>query len=133
MKILVTGATGSVGTALVGNLQQAGHTVCRLIRPGTVEPAANASQGFDVKWDPATGEMGGAAVGADAVVNLAGAPIADGRWTEDRKNLLRSSRVDSTRALVNALARMNARPRVLLSASAVGIYGNRGDELLTED
>jgi uncharacterized protein len=133
MKILVTGATGSVGTALVGNLQQAGHTVCRLIRPGTVEPAANASQGFDVKWDPATGEMGGAAVGADAVVNLAGAPIAGGRWTTARKQILRASRVETTRSLVHALARMAARPMVLISASAIGFYGNRADEILNEE
>jgi uncharacterized protein len=77
--------------------------------------------------------LGGAAVGADAVVNLAGASIAGGRWTAERKELLRSSRVDTTRELVNALAKMNARPRVLVSASAIGIYGNHGDELLTEE
>jgi len=76
---------------------------------------------------------GGAGVGPDAVVNLAGAPIGDGRWTAERKGVLRSSRVESTRALVNALGKMNARPRVLVSASAIGIYGNRGDELLTEE
>ncbi len=86
-----------------------------------------------MEWNPATGALGGAAVGADAVVNLAGAPIADGRWTEERKKLLRTSRVDSTDALVNALARMAIRPRVLISASAIGFYGNRGEEKLTED
>jgi uncharacterized protein (TIGR01777 family) len=133
MKILVTGATGLVGTALVGSLEQAGHTICRLIRPGTIEPAADASRGFDVKWDPATGEMGGAAVGADAVVNLAGAPIAGARWTPARKQVLRRSRVNTTRSLVQALARMAARPRVLISASAIGYYGNREDEVLTEE
>jgi uncharacterized protein len=66
-------------------------------------------------------------------VNLAGASIGDGRWSAGRKEVLRSSRVESTRALVNALGKMNARPRVLVSASAIGIYGNRGDELLTEE
>jgi uncharacterized protein (TIGR01777 family) len=71
-------------------------------------------------------------VGADAVVNLAGASIADGRWTEQRKKELRSSRVDTTKALVNALARMAARPRVLVSASAIGFYGDCGDEILSE-
>jgi uncharacterized protein (TIGR01777 family) len=76
--------------------------------------------------------LGGAGVGADAVVNLAGASIADGRWSAQRKELLRASRIDTTRALVNALAKMNARPSVLVSASAIGIYGNRGDETLTE-
>jgi len=132
MKILITGSTGLVGTALTQDLQRAGHTVCRLIRPGTSTRAIGNSQGFDVNWNPATGELGGAAVGADAVVNLAGASIADGRWTPQRKQLLRSSRVDTTRALVQALAKMSARPRVLVSASATGIYGNRGDETLTE-
>jgi hypothetical protein len=132
MKVLVTGSTGLVGTALVGTLAGLGHTVCRLIRP---ESAARggAKDGFDVPWNPATGELGGAAVGADAVVNLAGASIAGGRWTAERKALLRSSRVDATRSLVTALAKMNARPRVLVSASAIGYYGSRGDELLTEE
>jgi len=129
MKILITGSTGLVGTALAQDLQRAGHTVCRLIRPGT---SAGNSPGFDVTWNPATGELGGAAVGADAVVNLAGASIAEKRWTPQRKQLLRSSRVDTTRALVQALAKMSARPSVLVSASATGIYGNRGDETLTE-
>jgi uncharacterized protein (TIGR01777 family) len=133
MKILLTGSTGLVGTALAQELQRRGHTVCRLIRPGTSTEAIRSSQGFDVQWNPATGELGGAAVGADAVVNLAGASIAHGRWTAERKQLLRTSRVDTTRALVNALAKMSARPRVLVSASATGYYGNRGDELLTED
>ncbi len=132
MKILITGSTGLVGTALAQDLQRAGHTVCRLVRPNTTTQSIANSQGFDVNWNPVTGELGGAAVGADAVVNLAGASIADGRWTPQRKQLLRSSRVDTTRALVQALAKMSARPRVLISASATGYYGNRGDETLTE-
>jgi uncharacterized protein (TIGR01777 family) len=133
MKILITGSTGLVGTALTQDLQRASHTVCRLIRPGTTTQSIGNTQGFDVNWNPATGELGGAAVGADAVVNLAGASIAGGRWTPQRKALLRSSRVDTTRALVQALAKMSARPRVLVSASATGYYGNRGDETLTEE
>jgi uncharacterized protein (TIGR01777 family) len=132
MKILVTGSSGLVGTALGSVLARAGHTVCRLVRP---QSAANegAKEGFAVAWNPATGELGGAGVGADAVVNLAGASIADGRWSKQRKELLGVSRIDTTRALVNALAKMNARPSVLVSASAIGIYGNRGDETLTEE
>jgi len=132
MKILVSGSSGLVGTALVRALVKDGHTVCRLVRPGTVVKN-EMNDGFQVAWNPATGELGGAAVGADAVVNLAGASIADGRWSPARKAVLRSSRIDTTRALVDALAKMNARPRVLVSASATGFYGNRGDELLTEE
>jgi uncharacterized protein len=133
VKILVTGSSGLVGGALVKELNQAGHTVCRLVRPGTKTEAIRGYEGFDVSWNPATGELGAAAVGADAVVNLGGASIAEGRWTAERKEVLRSSRVAATRSLVNALARMAARPRVLVSASAIGYYGNRGDEILTEE
>jgi uncharacterized protein len=132
MKILLTGSTGLVGTTLAQQLQRAGHTVCRLVRPGTSAEAIRTTQGFDVQWNPSTGELGGAAVGADAVVNLAGASIADARWTPAHKQLLRTSRVDTTRILVTALAKMSARPRVLVSASATGYYGDRGDEVLTE-
>jgi uncharacterized protein len=132
MKILVTGSSGLVGTALVSALARAGHTVCRLVRPRS---AGNdgAKEGFAVAWNPVTGELGGAGVGADAVVNLAGASIAGGRWTAERKALLGTSRIDTTRTLVGALAKMNARPSVLVSASAIGIYGDRGDEALTEE
>jgi len=133
MKILVAGSTGLVGTALVSDLKRAGHTVCRLVRPSTNTEAIRGSEGFDVKWDPASGELGNAAVGADAVVNLAGASIAEGRWTPERKKVLQASRVDTTRALVNALAKMAARPRVMVSASAIGFYGSHGDEVLNEE
>ncbi|HET8921642.1 MAG TPA: TIGR01777 family oxidoreductase [Candidatus Acidoferrum sp.] len=132
MKILVTGSSGLVGTALVRTLARDGHTVCRLVRPQS-DMKSEAPGGFNVTWNPATGELGGAAVGADAVVNLSGASIADGRWTANRKELLGSSRIDTTRALIQALAKMNARPAVVVSASAIGIYGSRGDELLTEE
>lgn len=131
MKILIAGSTGFVGNALIPTLKKAGHTVCRLVRPGTV--VKGGDDGFQVVWNPGTGELGGAAVGADAVVNLAGASIADRRWTQKRKEELRSSRVDATRALVTALAKMSARPRVLVSASGIGIYGDRGEDVLTEE
>jgi uncharacterized protein len=121
-----------VGNALVSALAKEGHTMCRLMRPETVV-AGGTKDGFTVAWNPTTGELGGAAVGADAVVNLAGTSIAGGRWTAGRRELLRASRIETTRALVGALAKMNARPGVMVSASAIGIYGNRGDEVLTEE
>src|SRR5213595_341781 len=132
MKVLVTGSTGLVGAALVNALAHENHTVCRLMRPQSVV-SGGGKAGFDVAWNPATGELGGAGVGADAVVNLAGASVAGGRWTKGRKEPLRTSRIETTRALVGALAKMNVRPRVLVSASAIGIYGDRGDEVLTEE
>src|SRR5215475_5248734 len=131
MKILVTGSTGLVGKALVSALAKEGHSVCRLVRPET--NANDDSGGFNVAWNPETGELGGAAVGPDAVVNLSGASIGDGRWTNKRKEVLRSSRVDVTRALLGAIGRMNAKPPVFVSASAIGFYAHRGDEVLTEE
>ncbi len=131
MKILVTGSTGLVGKPLVAALVKEGHSVCRLVRSET--NVNDDAGGFNVAWNPATGELGGAAVGADAVVNLAGASIAEGRWTEKRKAELRSSRVDMTRVLIAALGKMSAKPTVLISASAIGYYGNRGDETLDEE
>ena len=131
MKIVVTGATGLVGAALVAVLAREGHTVCRLVRPST-KSTGETVRTFDVPWDPETGSLGAAAVGAEAAVNLGGASIVGGRWTNARKSLLRTSRVNATRALVAALGKMNAKPSVLVSASAVGFYGNRADETLTE-
>jgi len=128
MKILIAGSTGLVGSALRRALSAAGHSVFPLVRPPQM---ATKDQ---VAWNPETGEMDlGAAAGAEAVVNLAGASIAGLRWSEERKQLLRASRIDATRALVDAIGKLEPRPRVLVSASAVGYYGNRGDERLNED
>src|SRR5262249_23284865 len=95
--------------------------------------SAQTAGAIAVKWNPETGEMGIAAEGADAVVHLAGASIAGGRWSAARKALLRASRVDATRQLVRALSRQKPWPRILVSAAAVGYYGDRGDEILTEE
>jgi uncharacterized protein (TIGR01777 family) len=145
MKVLITGATGLVGTALVKRLVADGHTVCRLVRRETVSRKsdsggqATGQRVFDVPWDPEASDglsfadSQGDIAGAEAVVNLAGASIAQGRWTTQRKMVLRSSRVKTTRSLVAALGRLKTPPKVLLSASAVGYYGNRGDEVLTEE
>jgi uncharacterized protein len=151
MKILVTGSTGLVGTALVESLVRDGHNVVRLLRRESVTskkgkgkqapapPVASDGQVFDVAWDPeaaaagALGDPQGRVPGADAVVNLAGESIAGEKWTIQRKMQLRSSRVKTTRALVGAVARIDPLPKIFVSASAIGIYGDRGDEVLTEE
>ncbi len=129
MRILMTGASGLVGTALATELRAAGDTVNRFVRAS----ASVAPGPGDVPWNPETGDMNlPAAEGADAIVNLAGASIGGGRWTAKRKALLRSSRVDLTEHLVAALARLKSPPKVFVSASAIGYYGDRGEESLTE-
>jgi uncharacterized protein (TIGR01777 family) len=138
MNILMIGATGLVGTALVKTFTAEGHTVYRLMRAETAKRDAKQSGVFDLPWNPGSGEIGGSdgagslQIPVDAAINLAGAPIVGGRWTKERKALLRSSRVDTTRGLVSAIAKMAKPPRVLVSASAIGYYGDRGEELVTE-
>jgi|SRR5579862_7068399 len=128
MKVLISGASGLVGQALSRSLQEDGHTVARLLRPG----GARSSPG-DVSWDPMAATVDVSAMeGADAVVHLSGANMAGGRWTAARKAVLRSSRISSTRVLVDTLAGLRQKPRVFVCASAIGYYGNRGDEVLTE-
>jgi uncharacterized protein (TIGR01777 family) len=127
MRIVISGATGLVGAALRSALLTENNDVARLVRPGSSQLAG------DIRWDPASGAIDAAAMeGTDAVVNLNGAGIGDSRWTAERKKVLRSSRVDSTRVLVDALAKLQRRPRVFISSSAIGYYGSRGDEVLTE-
>lgn len=127
MNVAITGASGLVGTALLNALGSDGHRIVRLVRPGGTALAD------DVRWNPAVGELDLATLeDCDAVVNLAGASIGEGRWSEERKRTLHDSRVDSTRVLVSGLAKLNHKPRVLVSASAVGYYGDRGDEVLSE-
>lgn len=127
MKILVTGSSGLVGKAVVSALAAERHTVVPLVRPGRALGPGEA------RWDPAAGKIDpGVAEAAEAIIHLAGASIAQGRWSESRQQLLRSSRVDATRLLVSALAALPSRPKVLVSASAVGYYGDRGEEMLTE-
>lgn len=116
-----------MGAALVESLRADGHTVVRLLRGN--RPLGTG----DARWDPIARTLDLPAVeGADALVNLAGANIGDKRWSPERKKELRSSRVDATRSLVDALAKLRQPPKVVVSASATGYYGNRGDEELTE-
>lgn len=126
MKIAITGSSGLIGTALVTRLQSTGHEVVRLVR----RPPRSATE---VQWDPAAGSLDPSALaGVDAVVNLAGAGVGDKRWTEEFKKVLVDSRVDSTRTVVNAMLALPEPPPVLVSGSAQGFYGDRGDEVLTE-
>jgi uncharacterized protein len=127
MKVLISGASGFVGRALTGTLRAQGHSVLRLARPGGERSAG------DIAWDPMTATIELSAIeGTDAVVHLSGARIDKGRWTPERKAILRSSRIDTTRVLVDAVASLRQKPRVFVSASAIGCYGDRGDEILTE-
>jgi uncharacterized protein (TIGR01777 family) len=135
MKILISGSSGFIGTALAEALRRDGHTVGRLVRPQSTGGATASAgpQTIAMRWDPLAGEFDSAAAeGAQAAVHLAGASIAEGRWNAARKQILRSSRVDSTRQLVSALSRLGRPPQVFVSASAIGYYGDRGDEELTE-
>jgi len=123
MRIAITGATGMVGNALTPMLMAEGHTVVPVSR----RPIAGG-----IQWDP-TGPLDPAKwEGLDAVIHLAGENIADGRWTDERKRLLRESRVGPTRRLAELLATLTTPPKVLISASAVGIYGDTGEQVATE-
>jgi uncharacterized protein len=128
MRILITGSTGLIGTALAPLLSSRGHEVIRLVRPGS------ASGADVVHWDLRSGTIDAAALeGLDGVVHLAGENIAAGRWTVKQKERIRDSRVRGTSLLSESLARLARPPRVWVSASAIGYYGNRGDELLREE
>jgi len=159
MRVVITGSSGLVGSALTDSLVRDGHTVVRLVRTGAKkedrksggkrrqkqsERSGQRSDGgtiVNVAWNPNTCDLEGEPFGADrdkiegadAAVNLAGASIAGESWSEERKALLRSSRVHITRELVCALEKLEDGPKALISASAIGYYGNRGDEVLTEE
>ena len=128
MRIVIAGGSGFVGSALVRHLLARGDDVAVLTRR-----ASHVRAGRPVEWDGRTrGAWWDEVAAADAVVNLAGESIAEGRWTEARKRELLGSRIDATRAIVEALRGAPAKPRALVNASAVGIYGDRGDEQLDE-
>jgi uncharacterized protein (TIGR01777 family) len=128
MRVVVTGSSGPIGQALCPYLTGSGHEVVRIVRR-PVAPGEAA-----LVWDPGAGTIDARGLeGADAVVHLAGAGVGDGRWTDSRKRVLVESRTRSTALLASALADLDQRPRVLVSASAIGFYGDRGDEILTEE
>ena len=126
-RIAITGSTGLIGTALHRALEADGHQVLAVVRrPVRAGEAA-------VSWDPDAGTIDAAALeGVDAVVHLAGAGIGDERWTDERKRLILESRTRGTALLAATLSSLDAKPAVLISGSAIGYYGDRGDETLTE-
>jgi uncharacterized protein (TIGR01777 family) len=126
MRVAVTGSHGLIGSALVTSLRGAGHDVVQLVRSTPIGPG-------EVEWDPTAGtvDLAGLA-GVDAAVHLAGAGVGDHRWTAEYKRVIHDSRMLGTRTLVTALTSLDPLPRVLVSGSAIGYYGDRGDEVLSE-
>jgi uncharacterized protein len=125
MRVAMTGASGFIGTRLVARLEAAGHSIISIGR------ATSSGVGPDVVWDVATHLDGAALEGVDAVVHLAGASIGE-RWTDVHKTAIRASRVQGTALLARTIASLRKKPSVLVSQSAIGIYGDRGDELIDE-
>lgn len=127
MDIVITGSSGLIGSALVPALTEAGHRPVRLVRR---EPRAGADE---IRWQPAEGEIDAASLeGIEAVIHLAGAGIGDKRWNDEYKRVLVESRTEPTALLAETLASLDRPPSVLLSASAIGFYGDRGSDTLTE-
>lgn len=125
--IAVTGASGLVGTAFCNSLEKDGLRVLRLVRGAINNPTS------ELAWDPTRGKIDSAALeGIDGVVHLAGANIAQQRWTPGFKRQIVASRIESSRLLAGTLAALRRPPRVLVQASAIGFYGDRGDEVMTE-
>jgi uncharacterized protein (TIGR01777 family) len=125
MDVLISGATGLIGSALIPELEAKGHTVRRLTR--------HPRQEGDIRWDIDAGTVDGDLSGIDAVVHLAGESIAEGRWTEEKKQRILESRQKGTRLLAEKVAGLDEPPSVMVSVSATGYYGDRGNELLTEE
>jgi uncharacterized protein (TIGR01777 family) len=128
MRIVIAGSSGFVGRRMVERLRGAGHQVVRLIRDSSQAAATDTAV-----WDPASGSLEPELIaGADAVINLCGHNIGASRWTAEVKQLLRTSRLEPTALLAATIAGMKQPPRLLVNASAVGLYGDRGDTVLDE-
>ena len=132
MNLVITGASGFIGSHLVEHLSKQFHTVKLLSRNPPLRQ--NAPKKEWLAWKPGvSGPWEQAIDGADGIINLAGEPIAGKRWSEAQKQELRASRINATKSLASAIAKANAKPRFLISSSAVGYYGPHGDEILTEE
>src|ERR1700722_227448 len=131
-RVLVGGATGPLGSALVPALKTSGAQGGRVVRPNAPKKAQPSEEEESVAWDPALPLAAEAVSGFDSVIHLAGETIM-GRWTDAKKAKIRNSRVTSTINLARALAQAPNKPKVFVCASAIGYYGNRGDEILRED
>ena len=132
MKVIITGSGGLVGRSLVRSLLADGHSVTRLVRGSTQQFRTPGSAA--VEWNPESGTVDAKELeGHDAAVHLAGEPVAEGRWDDEKKRRILDSRVKGTRLLAETLARLNDKPRVLVSASAIGFYGDRGAEVMREE
>ena len=128
MKVLISGSSGLIGTALIRSLESSDHSVTRLVRPNSARVSDS------IAWDPVSGSLDARRLeGFDAAVHLSGENVASGRWSADQKARIRDSRVRSAELLANALAGLDSPPKVFACASATGYYGDRGDEILTED
>lgn len=126
MDVAVTGSSGFIGTALVAALTEAGHRVRRVVRRAPCRDD-------EVRWDPAAGTIDAAGLtGVRAIVNLAGEAIATKRWSDEQKGRIRESRIRGTRLIAETAAGLDPRPAVLISGSGIDVYGDRGDEELTE-
>ena len=125
MKIVVSGASGLIGTQLVAKLSSNGHEVVRLVR--------RSPKAGEIQWNPKSGTLDASALeGVDAVIHLSGAGIGDKRWSDGYRKEILDSRTDTTALLAKAIASLSRKPSVFLSGSAIGIYGARNDEQLTE-
>jgi uncharacterized protein len=127
MQVVISGASGLVGTELVSSLTAHGHSVRKLVRH-------SATSSNEISWNPESGNLNSKDLeGVDAVVHLAGENIAEGKWTPEKKERIRESRVKGTSLLANKLASLDSPPKVFVSASAIGYYGDRAEEILRED
>lgn len=132
MRVAITGSSGLVGTALVSHLESAGHTPVRVVRRNAGRDEISWSPNDTATPDTAAAQLAEQLEGIDAVVHLAGAGIGDKRWTEEYKRVLVESRTNGTKLIAEAIAACSDGPKVLLSGSAIGVYGARGDEDLDE-